>query len=142
MMEEYEKSCIHKTVLYDGIPELLDALTANNYKLAVLSNKADSLTQKIAGQLLNNWKFEIILGTNDCFPRKPAPDSALFIAKTMQLVPEKILYLGDTNTDMQTAHAAGMYPVGVSWGFRPRKELEDSGAGFIIDYPTDLLKEI
>jgi phosphoglycolate phosphatase len=60
----------------------------------------------------------------------------------MQLVPEKILYLGDTNTDMQTAHAAGMYSVGVSWGFRPRKELEDSGAGFIIDYPTDLLKEI
>ncbi|GHS99929.1 phosphoglycolate phosphatase [Bacteroidia bacterium] len=141
MMEEYEQSCIHKTVLYDGIPELLDALTANHYKLAVLSNKADPLTQKIAKQLLSRWKFEIILGANDNFPRKPVPDAALFIANTMQIAPENILYLGDTNIDMQTAHAAGMYPVGVSWGFRPKKELEENGAKFIIDYPTDLLKK-
>jgi phosphoglycolate phosphatase len=140
MMAEYEKSCIHKTVLYNGIPELLDALTANHYKLAVLSNKADSLTQKIAKQLLSPWKFEIIMGANDCYPRKPAPDSALFIANQMQIAPENILYLGDTSTDMQTARAAGMYPVGVSWGFRSRKELEENGAGLIIDYPTDLLK--
>ena len=140
MMEEYGKSYVDKTVLYDGIPELLDALVAKKYKLAVLSNKADELTQKVADRLLTNWSFDIILGATERFPRKPAPDSALFVAGKLGVAPENILYLGDTNIDMQTANAAGMYAVGVTWGFRPRKELEENGAKMIIDLPPDLLK--
>ena len=52
---------------------------------------------------------------------------------------EEILYLGDTNTDMKTGLAAGMYTVGVTWGFRPRKELEENRAMAIIDHPLQIL---
>jgi|GEM_PF-4451824 len=50
----------------------------------------------------------------------------------------EMAYVGDSNVDMQTAKNAGMTAVGVSWGFRGRKELEESGADFIADDPLEL----
>jgi phosphoglycolate phosphatase len=109
-------------------------------KLSVLSNKAEVLTQAIARKLLSAWKFEIILGHDERFPRKPDPASAKYVAERMQTPPERILYVGDTAIDMRTAHAAGMFPVGVTWGFRSRAELVEGGAQRIIDKPEELLE--
>ena len=142
MMKEYKKSYADKTILYAGVPTLLDALTNKKIKLSVLSNKADSLTQMLADKLLAKWKFEVILGATDQFSRKPSPEAALFIAEQVKILPKNTLYIGDTNVDMQTANAAGMYAVGVTWGFRERKELEDNGAKQIIDHPMDLMKYV
>lgn len=140
MMADYEQHYINKTRLYDGIPELLDALSAQNIPLAVLSNKADAITQKICADLLKKWKFEIIMGAGDRFPRKPDPESALYIAGKIGVRPEHVFYMGDSNIDMQTANAAGFFPIGVSWGFRPKEELMASGAKKIIDQPMELLQ--
>jgi len=142
MMEEYNKTCIDKTRLYDGIPELLHYLSEKGMKLNVLSNKADELTQKITAVLLKDYSFEIILGASEQFPRKPSPESALYIAQRNGIAPEHFLYLGDTNVDMQTAVAAGMFPVGVTWGFRTREELQQNGARLIIDHPEELISII
>ncbi|MCL2649622.1 MAG: HAD family hydrolase [Candidatus Azobacteroides sp.] len=139
MMDKYQKCLIHKTRLYPGIKELLDILASKGLKLAVLSNKADKLTNRICDTLLKDWNFDIIIGSRDGFPRKPNPDSALFIAKKLNILPENIIYIGDTNIDMKTATAAGMYSVGVTWGFRTKEELLESGAQMIIDKPLDLI---
>ena len=64
---------------------------------------------------------------------------ALAIAARLGLPPPEIVYLGDTNTDMQTALAAGMYPVGALWGFRTAAELTAAGARRLIERPPDLL---
>lgn len=53
--------------------------------------------------------------------------------------PEECLYFGDTNTDMQTGNAAGMFTVGVTWGFRPRQELIDNHAMELLDRPEEIL---
>jgi phosphoglycolate phosphatase len=140
MVAGYNENYISKTRLYDGIPELLDALTSQHIKLAVLSNKADQLTQKICNELLRNWKFEAVMGANDRFPRKPDPASALFISAQMGIMPANICYLGDSDVDMKTANAAGFYPVGAGWGFRPKEELAGNGAKRVIDCPADLLE--
>ncbi len=139
MMEEYGKHYADKTHLYNGISELLDFLVLNKMKLAVLSNKADEITKKICNRLLSQWHFDIILGATENFPRKPAPNAALYISKQLNINTEKFLYLGDTNIDMKTANASGMFSVGVTWGFRTRQELQEGGAKMIIDFPTDLL---
>ena len=138
MMEEYGKSYAEKTKLYDGIPELLDLLTEKGIKLAVLSNKADELSQKICAKLLGKWSFEIILGSSNRFPNKPSPESALYLSEKMNVSPQNMLYLGDTNVDMQTANSAGMFAVGVTWGFRTREELLENGAKAIINVPLEL----
>jgi len=139
MITEYHQNYINKTRLYDGIPELLDVLTSQRIKLAALSNKADSLTQKICAVLLKNWKFEVVLGAIDRFPRKPDPTSALFISEQMGVDPAQVCYLGDSDVDMKTAIAAGFYPVGVGWGFRPKQELVENGAKHVIDHPMDFI---
>ena len=140
MIADYERNYINKTKLYDGCPELLDSLSSHHIKLAVLSNKADSITQKICNQLLGNWKFDVILGANELFPRKPNPQSALFIAEKMGVMPANVCYIGDSDVDMKTAIAAGFYPVGAGWGFRPMEELVENGARRVIDSPMDLLE--
>ena len=140
MVIEYNMNYIVKTRLYDGIPELLDTLSSRQIKMAVLSNKADPLTQKICDQLLKYWKFEIIMGANDRFPRKPNPASALFVSEQIGIMPAGICYLGDSDVDMKTAIAAGFYPVGAGWGFRSKEELTANGAKHIIYYPADLLE--
>ena len=139
MIAEYNLNYIVKTHLYEGIPELLDELSAHGIRLAVLSNKAHTLTQKICASLLEKWKFEIILGADDRFPRKPDPTSALYISEQIGIMSANICYLGDSDVDMKTAIAAGFYPVGAGWGFRPKKELEENGAKRVIDHPFDLL---
>jgi len=138
MMEEYSMNYINKTRLYDGIPELLDALSLQQVKMAVLSNKADPLTQKICTVLLKNWNFEIVMGANDRFPRKPDPASALFVSGRMGVLPANVCYLGDSDVDMKTAITAGFYPVGAAWGLRPKEELVENGAKHVIDHPTEL----
>jgi phosphoglycolate phosphatase len=139
LLDDYRENYLVKTELYDGIAELLDLLAERKIKMAVLSNKADEITQKIASVLLKPWKFEIIMGHTERFPRKPNPDSALFIAKELDVLPENICYAGDTGIDMETAIRAGMFAVGVTWGFRKRDELERFGARKIIDKPLELL---
>jgi len=142
MMDKYQQCLIFKTRLYPGMKELLDILASKNLKMAVLSNKPDKLTQQICSVLLKDRQFDIIMGATENFPRKPYPDSALFIAKKLDISPENIIYMGDTNIDMKTALAAGMFPAGVTWGFRTREELQNAGAKLIIDEPLELIEEL
>jgi len=140
MVEVYGNNCVNKTALYEGIPELLDGLTAKGIKMAILSNKTDSITQKVCDKLFGNRHFEMILGATENFPKKPNPESALFVAHRIYTSPEDIFYLGDTSIDMETACSAGFFPAGTSWGFRPKDELINSGAKFIADNPPDCLQ--
>jgi phosphoglycolate phosphatase len=140
MIEVYSDNCLNKTVVYDGIPELLDSLAAKRVKMAILSNKTDSITQQICDKLFHNRHFDIVLGSTGNFPKKPNPQSALFIAKSLSVSPEEIFYLGDTSIDMETASAAGFFAAGAFWGFRPADELLSFGAKFIANTPNDCLQ--
>ncbi len=136
---EYAKNWNAKTRPYRGVPELLDALVERGVKIAVLSNKPDDFTQRCVGELLGAWAFDAVLGLHDGVPAKPDPTGAIGLARTLRVSPARILYVGDSSIDMETALAAGMYPVGALWGFRPREELESSGARAVIDKPQELL---
>ncbi len=118
--EEYRQRWPNHTRPYEGIPELLDALTARRVKMAIVTNKPDDSTRTMAARLLPRWKFDVIVGATTDLPRKPDPKGALEAARRLRLSPEAILYVGDSDIDMKTANAAGMYAVGVLWGFRTR----------------------
>lgn len=108
---------------YAGIAELPDELVSRGIRMAILSDKNDALTKKIVQVLLSKWNFEYVVGLTTETLKKPNPDEALRISREMGISPEKILYAGDSGTDMQTANNAGMYAVGVIWGFRSKEEL-------------------
>lgn len=124
---------------YEGIPELLDALTGSGVPMTILSNKPDEFTRAMADRLLGRWRFDIVRGIMPGRPRKPAPDAALEMARSLAVPPGNIVFMGDSAIDMLTARAAGMFPVGVLWGFRTRDELVENGAALLIDHPRRLL---
>jgi phosphoglycolate phosphatase len=124
---------------YDGILEMLRGVAQRGIRMTVLSNKPHDATEACVGEFLKSVKFAIIQGQIDGVPRKPDPAGALAIARQLSIPPEQFWYLGDTATDMQTAVVAGMFPIGVAWGFRPVGELRDNGAKVIIDAPHQLV---
>ena len=136
---EYSNNWHTRTRPYNDIPELLSVLSSRGLRLAVLSNKPDHFTTRIVRYFFPEVPFDPVFGYREGIPRKPDPTAALDIVKRFGLIKTEVLYIGDTNTDMQTANAADLYAVGAAWGFRPVEELADSGAQAIINHPLELL---
>ena len=137
--EEYGKRWAENTKPYPGIPELLAELEHRGIPKVVLSNKRDHFTKISVKNLLGGFRFEIVRGAQPSVPIKPDPAGALQIADELGVAPERFIYLGDTNTDMQTANAAGMFAAGVLWGFRPAEELAAAGAKVLLKTPLEAL---
>jgi phosphoglycolate phosphatase len=138
--EEYGRNWNAKTRPYDGVPEMLDEIAGRHLKMAVLSNKPDKYTKMCVTELLPRWQFDVVVGAKDSVPRKPHPAGAIEVTRSLGVEAVDILYVGDTDTDMQTAMAAGMFAVGALWGYRTAEELERAGARELIEKPRELLK--
>jgi phosphoglycolate phosphatase len=140
MQDEYGKHWADNTKPYPVISELLSALQERKIPKAVLSNKPDEFTRIMVEKLLSSWSFCIIRGDKPSIPKKPDPTAALDIARQLHIPPHLFLYIGDSDIDVQTANAAGMYPAGALWGFRSAEELLANGAKTLIKNPQDVLK--
>ena len=137
---EYNRSWNMKTKLYNGVSELLDALTAKQIEMAILTNKPQHFAELCIQEFFSGWKFAVILGQRDGIPMKPDPAGPREIVRCLDIPSQEFLYLGDSDVDMRTAVNADMLPVGAMWGFRSEKELRESGAVEVIARPMELLK--
>ena len=81
-----------------------------------------------------------LLGQRDGVPSKPDPTIVNEISEHAGISKEEIIYVGDSCVDMETGKNAGVKTVGVSWGFRPRTELEAYKPNFIADDAASLRK--
>ena len=135
---EYEQRLLDTTKMYKGIPQLLDDITSHNLPMAVLSNKRDFLTQKLATEFLEKWTFKYISGARQGYAKKPDPTLAIHIANKLGVPNEECMFIGDTPADIQTALKAGMFPVGVLWGFRTKEILLEAGAKLLCESPNEI----
>lgn len=138
MGKRYGDNWANKSKPYAGIPELLAALRESGMRLAILSNKPDAFTKAMADHFFPAGTFDAVRGATEELPIKPDPAGALLLSGRFGIEPARFLYLGDTNTDMKTGLAAGMFTVGVTWGFRPERELRESGAQAIVHAPGEV----
>ena len=121
---------------YEGIPEVLATLKARGHQLAVASNKYQAATEKIVNHFFPGM-FDTILGERDGVERKPDPQIVFDIQKTLQ--DQRVLYIGDSLVDRDTAMNADVPFVACSWGFVPRERLLEAGIKTIIDLPEEIL---
>ena len=135
----YDEHNADYTKPYEGIYELLKTLQSKDYMLAVASNKYQSATQKLISSIFPDILFTAVFGQRDGVPVKPDPAIVNDILKIAGVLPEEAVYVGDSGVDMQTAANSGIISVGVTWGFRPREELEAAGAVIIADTATEIL---
>ena len=138
--EIFQANCMYQVKPYEGIPELLEELKKRGMKIAVLSNKPHHATVDVIESLFGKGYFDVVQGQVDGVPIKPDPAGVFRILDKFGLNADEVLYMGDTATDMKTGKAAGAFTVGVLWGFRNRKELEEGHADAIIAHPLELLK--
>ncbi|MEG2276411.1 MAG: HAD family hydrolase [Odoribacter sp.] len=132
----------HKIVLthpYRGIPEVLNHLNAHGILLAVASNKYHQGTVELIHHYFGTQLFTVIAGQQENVPVKPDPAIVHRIINETGIRTENTLYIGDSGVDMQTARNSNIPSIGVTWGFRPRRELEENGAGQIIDRPQEII---
>ena len=124
---------------YPGIPELLSELVRLGVRLAVASNKFQAGTEKLVRIFFPQIPFDPVFGQRAGVALKPDPAVVEEILARTGIARERTLYIGDSGIDMETAKAAGVRSAGVAWGFRTRAELEQAGAGHIIDRAEELL---
>ncbi len=120
---EYPQCWQAGTVPFAGIPNLLALLAAAGARLAVLSNKPHEVTEVVVRTLFPNIPFNPILGYTEAFPRKPAPDALLHIARQWGVEPAELTLVGDSPYDARTAANAGAGCVLVDWGYATSQEL-------------------
>ncbi len=140
--EYFAQYCMYQVRPYEGIPELLESMKARGMRIAVLSNKPHARTLENIESIFGRGYFDLIYGEQPGVPKKPDPAGVNRILKEWKIGPDECLYLGDTNTDMQTGLGADLITVGAAWGFRGREELEAFHPWFVADKPAEILDKI
>ncbi len=136
---DYEKDFLHLTEPYDGIIDMLKAIKEKGIITTILSNKPHGTAIKVSDALFGDTLIDTCYGAREGIPLKPDPSGVFEILKELGIEKDECIYIGDTSTDMKTGKSAGLYTVGVLWGFRKRDELEENGADVIISHPSELV---
>ncbi|MBQ2469857.1 MAG: HAD hydrolase-like protein [Ruminococcus sp.] len=135
---EYRLHCNDNTAAYDGCAGMLEALTKNGIATAVLSNKPDEFMGEILGRLYPNHRFLEAWGQKPQYKCKPDKEALHAMLGLHHIPLDGCVYIGDSDVDVLTAKNSGVKMAGVSWGFRGRKELLDTGAPYVADTAAEL----
>ena len=134
----FDVNCTYKVKPYEGIMELLKDLKERNIFTAVLSNKPHGQTVKVVKEVIGDEWIDWAQGQQEHIARKPDPEAVYTILERFGVRKEETLYIGDSEVDIKTGHAAGVTTIGVTWGFRNREELLEAGALNLIDKAEEL----
>ena len=127
---------------YPGILDLLEQVKAKDIKMGVASNKYQEATEKLVKHYFPNIPFVKVLGQRDGILPKPDAHIVKEIIEAADVDKSQVLYIGDSGVDMQTALNGGVDACGVTWGFRPKSDLEQYHPKYIVDHVGDILNII
>lgn len=138
MKEHYSQHCLDQTDAYPGLKPVIQRLCQRGFRLAVLTNKNQAPAETIVEGIFGKGVFEPIVGYQDGAPLKPDPACVQAILRQWDLTAQQVVMVGDSDVDIQTANAAGLRHIIVSWGFRDKPDLLAAGAQIIVDSPCQL----
>ena len=102
------------------------------------SNKYQEGAETVIGHFFGQYAWTAVLGQREGFPIKPDPGIVELCRQAADVAKDEVLYVGDSNVDMQTGLGAGVDTVGVTWGFRSREELAAFQPTALVDTPAEL----
>ena len=136
--DEYRIHCLDRTRPFDGMYELVRRVRAGGIFTAVVTNKDEAIARRIVSTLFGADGFDWVAGLREGGRAKPDPQSVLDVCRRLGAGPEDCVMVGDSGGDMKTGRNAGMPAIGVTWGYRPRRDLEQNGAARIVNTPDQL----
>lgn len=136
--EYYAENSANATRPYAGVREALLELKKRGFGLAVVSNKADALSKTLI-ECFYPDVFDTVWGEREGVAKKPSPEPLLLCCRELGAAPENVLYIGDTEVDLETARAAGCRCGIVTWGFRSKDAVAAMQPELVVDRPADIL---
>ena len=137
----YEEHMLELTKPYDGIIGMLEELKANNYKLAVVSNKYDAAVKELCKNYFGKY-IDIAIGESEEVRKKPEIDGVMKAIKELNSSIDNSIYIGDSDVDIKTAKNVGIPCISVLWGFRDKDFLIQNGGKLFAEKPKDIIKII
>jgi phosphoglycolate phosphatase len=146
VLDEYRRDYLGNLLVrsapYDGMAALVHELARRGVAMCVLSNKPDAPTRAIVAALFAGVPFVQVAGQRPDRPLKPDPAVALELALAMRVAPARCGLVGDSDIDLRTARAAGMFGVAVTWGFSDASTLREHAPDLLIDRPEQLIDAV
>lgn len=139
--ESYSVHFADNTAPYDGVKELVLALKEMGMKVAVVTNKAQEMADKVVTSAYGDV-FDCVFGKREGIPSKPDPTATITVMNKLCVKPDECIFIGDSGVDVLTGVNSGAVPVGELWGYREEDELLNGGAKYIIGKPEELLSII
>ena len=137
----YNSHCMVTTKPFDGIEELIRRLRSDGLKICCITNKDDVPAQVLISHFFPDM-FDYVAGSMAGVEFKPDPGTVLKCCDSIGVTPDRCVYIGDSEVDIQTAANAGMDCISVCWGYKPRGFLEQNGAANLCSNPVDLRRFI
>nr|WP_315104102.1 HAD family hydrolase [uncultured Catonella sp.] len=137
----YKENADIKTSPYPGTLEMLDELMANNFEIAIVSNKIDPAVKELSNEYFGN-RIKSAIGEKSNIRHKPEPDMVIKAMEELNATKKNSVYIGDSEVDIQTAANVGISCISVLWGFRDKKFLEKSGGNIFVDSMKNLTEKL
>lgn len=138
----YDVAPLYLTAPFEGIEELLSALSERGILIGVVSNKQEKAVLEVVRHFFGD-RVDAVRGSREGVPLKPEPDAIYEMMRELGVTSDEVVYVGDTDVDMKTGKAFGAArTVGALWGFRDKEELLVNGADALVSSPSELISEV
>ena len=129
------------TTEFEGMSEVLRQAKEAGVGLGIMSNKFEQGVLDVRDRFFEGI-IEVAHGESESIPRKPDPTGLLLCAKELGIDPSECLFFGDSASDMEAGHNAGMKTVAVTWGYQPHERLMGALPDYVVESPGDIRKFI
>ena len=130
---------INTTKLYPGVEEILSSLKEKGKKIALLTTKGQEQAQNILHHFKLEKYFDEIMGRRKGIREKPSPEPLLYICKSLSILPQKTMMIGDTEVDIRCGKNAGAKTCAAAWGYRSKIIFENEKPDYIAENINQLL---
>jgi len=139
----YEQRLTVNTVVFDQVPELINALVRNGLRWGVVTNKSKRFTEPLTRMMPLFANASTIISGDTTAHAKPPPEPLLEAARQLNVPPQHCIYVGDDERDIIAGRAAGMRTVAVNYGYLGEKaDTREWGADLTINCALELLQWI
>ena len=137
-LDLYADNTSKRSRVYEGVFEGLDYLKAAGYRLGCVTNKAAQFTLPLLKDLGLSDYFECIIAGDTLPKKKPDPMPLLHAAEVMDVTPAESTMLGDSQSDVKAARAAGFQIICMSYGYNHGEDIRDYAPDAVIDSMSEL----
>lgn len=143
-IEIYSENPLINTVMYDDVDKLLRTLDDMGITWGINTNKNHHIAERIvkaliSEELLTSSNYLGLVGSSEQVPLKPDTTGARQLLNH-QMAEDSVLFVGDSEVDINTGKNLGVKQVAVSWGFRSKEVLMSENPSYIINSPLELLE--